>query len=99
MPVVQAVEEKSAEELERIAEKKRESGRRLQEQVQKQRLEKVSRCRFGRDECTADDSVGPQMVRQEEELIAFAELKASKGTGRKADYEVRRALDHCSRLS
>ncbi|ORY89031.1 hypothetical protein BCR35DRAFT_262595 [Leucosporidium creatinivorum] len=64
-----ALEEKSAEELERIAEKKRESGRRLQEQVQRQRLEK--------------------MVRQEEELIAFAELKASRGTGRKADYEKR----------
>jgi actin-related protein 5 len=35
------VEEKTEEELERIAEKKRENGRRLQEMQQKQRLEKV----------------------------------------------------------
>jgi actin-related protein 5 len=36
-----AVEEKSGEELERIAEKKREQGRRLQELAAKARLEKV----------------------------------------------------------
>lgn len=35
------------------------------------------------------------MVRQEEELVAFAELKASRGTGRKAEYEVRRAVICC----
>jgi actin-related protein 5 len=51
---VQAVEEKSLEELERIAEKKKESGRRLQEQVQKQRLEKVSSSSVGSYECTID---------------------------------------------
>jgi actin-related protein 5 len=36
-------EEKTEEELERIAEKKRENGRRLQEMQQKQRLDKVRR--------------------------------------------------------
>lgn len=40
------VEEKSKEDLDRIAEKKKESGKRLQEQAQRQRLEKVS-CRSG----------------------------------------------------
>lgn len=50
----QVVEEKSVEELERIAEKKRESGRRLQEQVQKQRLEKASLVRFGGEQSTTD---------------------------------------------
>jgi actin-related protein 5 len=43
-PFTQVVaEEKTEEELERIAEKKRENGRRLQEMQQKQRLDKVRR--------------------------------------------------------
>ncbi|KAI5479257.1 actin-related protein 5 [Pseudohyphozyma bogoriensis] len=67
IPVV--TEEKSEEELARIAEKKREAGKRLQDQAARQRLEKL--------------------VRQEEELATFSELKASKGTGKKVDYEKR----------
>ena len=39
---MQVIEEKSAEELERIAEKKRETSRRLQEQAAKTRLEKIT---------------------------------------------------------
>lgn len=69
--MTQVLEEKTEEELARVAEKKKEAGRRLQEQSARQRLEKL--------------------VRQEEEMTTFSELKASKGTGKKVDYEVRRA--------
>ncbi|SGY61894.1 BQ5605_C007g04619 [Microbotryum silenes-dioicae] len=63
------VEEKTEEELAKAADKKKESGRRLQEQVQKQRSEK--------------------MARQEEELLTFGELRASKANGRRVDFEKR----------
>jgi actin-related protein 5 len=53
-------------------ERKRETGKRLQEVAVKTRLEKV--------------------VRQEEELVVFTELKASGRTGRKVDYDVRALL-------
>ncbi|KAK4704497.1 actin-related protein 5, partial [Phenoliferia sp. Uapishka_3] len=62
-------EEKTEEELERVAEKKKEAGRRLQEQSARQRLEKL--------------------VRSEEELSAFSELRKSKGVGKKVDYDKR----------
>lgn len=67
--VLVTVDEKTEEELARQAEKKREAGRRLQEQTARQRLEKL--------------------VRQEEELATFTELKASKAAGKKVDYEKR----------
>ncbi|SCV71534.1 BQ2448_3122 [Microbotryum intermedium] len=63
------IEEKTEEELARAADKKKESARRLQEQVQKQRSEK--------------------MARQEEELLTFGELRASKAIGRRGDFEKR----------
>lgn len=79
-------EQKTEEELERIAEKKREAGRRLQEQAQRQRLEKVGIVHSQ----TSTLLTTHQMVRQEEELQFFSALKASRFSGRKADYEVSR---------
>lgn len=60
--------EASEEELARQLEKRKESGRRLQEQAAKQRLER--------------------MGKQEEELKVFGEVRESKATLSKADYEV-----------
>ena len=83
---VDEANEKTEEELARAIERKKESGRRLLEQAQKMRLEKVSRIRPPRRVGCSHSRL--QLVQKENDLEYYSRLKEWKSKERKTEYLV-----------
>lgn len=86
--VMPPTEEKTEEELARIAERRKEQGKKLQEMAANKRMEKVmvltSRCGFLNDFLY-------QLLQKENDLQYLTDLKAAKGTDGKKEWMVRPA--------
>lgn len=84
--VLPVVEEKTAEELARITEKRKEQGKKLQEMAAEKRREKVSYPQF-LELATAE--VQLQLVQKENDLRNLLDLKEGKGQEAKKEWIVR----------
>lgn len=84
--VLPVVEEKTAEELARITEKRKEQGKKLQEMAAEKRREKVSYPHFLE---LASAEVRLQLVQKENDLRNLLDLKEGKGQEAKKEWIVR----------
>jgi actin-related protein 5 len=87
--LIPVVEEKTEEELARIAEKRREQGRKLQEIAAKTRSEKASFVLYVPSCELAQRSYQQQLVQKENDLAYLLNLRENRGKDGKKDWLVR----------